>query len=88
MAKANQKENTYDVVISGGGMVGMTLGCGLAACGMKAAVIDREKPAVQKHPAFDGRSTAIAFTSYRMLEAICFWKHVNKYTQAMEDIHF
>lgn len=87
MAKRNQKEKPYDVVISGGGMVGMTLGCGLAACGIKAAVVDREKPTVQMDPTFDGRSTAIAFASYRMLEAIGFWKHVEKYAQAMEDIH-
>jgi len=80
-------EHKYDAIISGGGMVGLTLGCGLAACGLKAAVIDAAKPEMQMAPAFDGRASAIAYASVQMLKAIGFWKHAGKYAQAIEEIH-
>ncbi len=59
-----------DVIILGGGLVGSTLALALAASGLTAAVVDPADPAVMLAPGFDGRASAIASASGRMLEAI------------------
>ena len=59
-----------DVLILGGGLVGATLALALARHGLGAVVVDPADPAVTLAPGFDGRASAIASASGRMLEAI------------------
>lgn len=60
----------YDVIILGGGLVGLTLATALDTHGLTAAVIDPADPAVFLAAGFDGRASAVASASWRMLEAI------------------
>ncbi|OQW45555.1 MAG: ubiquinone biosynthesis protein UbiH [Proteobacteria bacterium SG_bin6] len=62
--------NQADVLILGGGLVGATLSLALAAHGLTAIVVDPADPAVTLAPGFDGRASAIASASGKMLEAI------------------
>lgn len=75
----------FDVVIVGGGLAGLTQGIALASHGMSVAIIDREDPARVLRAGFDGRISAIALASQRMLEAIGLWRHVRE-AQPMWDI--
>ncbi|MDB5694104.1 MAG: FAD-binding protein [Alphaproteobacteria bacterium] len=59
-----------DVIILGGGLIGLTLAIALDRHGLSSIVIDPADPAKIAAPAFDGRATAIASASWRMLEAI------------------
>lgn len=59
-----------DVLILGGGLVGLTLALALDRHGVTSIVVDAAEPATQIAPAFDGRATAISSASWRMLEAI------------------
>lgn len=59
-----------DVIILGGGLVGATLGVALGAHGVSSVVIDPADPAVTLAPGFDGRASAVASASGRMLDAI------------------
>lgn len=59
-----------DVLILGGGMVGLTLAAALDASGLSAIVIDPADPAGRATAAFDGRTSAVSSSSMRMLEAI------------------
>ncbi|WP_375427592.1 FAD-dependent monooxygenase [uncultured Sphingomonas sp.] len=59
-----------DVLILGGGLVGATLALALAKHGLTGVVVDPADPAVTLAPGFDGRASAIASASGRMLEAI------------------
>ncbi|RMF12576.1 MAG: FAD-dependent oxidoreductase [Alphaproteobacteria bacterium] len=65
-----------DVAVVGGGLVGLTVAIGLAEAGLEVAVIDRAAPADQTLPAFDGRASAIAHASVRLLETLGIWRHV------------
>lgn len=65
-----------DVLVVGGGLVGLSLGIGLAQGGLAVVVVDREAPASQTLPAFDGRVSAIAHASRRALEALGIWRHL------------
>lgn len=59
-----------DVIILGGGLVGATLALALDAHGVGSIVVDPADPAVMLAPGFDGRASAIASASGRMLDAI------------------
>jgi 2-octaprenyl-6-methoxyphenol hydroxylase len=59
-----------DVIILGGGLVGATLALALDAHGLSSIVVDPADPAVTLAPGFDGRASAVASASGRMLDAI------------------
>jgi 2-octaprenyl-6-methoxyphenol hydroxylase len=59
-----------DVIILGGGLVGLTLAIALDRHGLSSIVVDPADPAIVAAPTYDGRATAIASASWRMLETI------------------
>lgn len=59
-----------DVIILGGGLVGLTLAIALDAHGISSAVVDPMDPEKALAAGFDGRASAIASASWRMLDAI------------------
>lgn len=59
-----------DVIILGGGLVGATLALALDAHGLTSIVVDPADPATTLAPGFDGRASAVASASGRMLAAI------------------
>jgi 2-octaprenyl-6-methoxyphenol hydroxylase len=65
-----QKSNNADVIIIGGGMIGLAQALTLAAHGITSHVIDRADPAIMLADGFDGRTSAISSSSMKMFEAI------------------
>jgi 2-octaprenyl-6-methoxyphenol hydroxylase len=59
-----------ELAVVGGGLNGMTLGIACASAGLTVAVIDREDPATMLGAGFDGRTSAIAYGSMRVLDGI------------------
>jgi 2-octaprenyl-6-methoxyphenol hydroxylase len=59
-----------DVIILGGGLVGLTVAIALDRHGLSSIVVDPADPDAVAAPAYDGRATAVASASWRMLEAI------------------
>ena len=59
-----------DVIILGGGLVGSTLALALGAHGLSSIIVDPADPETVLAPGFDGRASAIASASWRMLQAI------------------
>jgi 2-octaprenyl-6-methoxyphenol hydroxylase len=59
-----------DVIILGGGIVGLTLAVALHRHGLTSLVVDPADPATQLAPTYDGRSTAVSSSSWRMLQAL------------------
>ena len=55
-----------DVIILGGGLVGMTLAIGLAREGIASVVVDSSDPATQTAQGFDGRASAISTASWNL----------------------
>ncbi|WP_068077228.1 UbiH/UbiF/VisC/COQ6 family ubiquinone biosynthesis hydroxylase [Novosphingobium lentum] len=55
-----------DVVILGGGLVGMTLAIGLAKAGLTSHVVDSADPASVTADGFDGRASAISTASWNL----------------------
>lgn len=59
-----------DVIILGGGLVGLALASALDSSGLSAIVVDPADPAPRTTAAFDGRTSAVSSSSMRMLETI------------------
>lgn len=75
-----------DVAIVGGGMVGLTAAIGLALHGISVAVIDRAGKGDLTAVPYDGRASALAFATCRMLEALGIWRHMEPYAQPIKEI--
>ncbi|HEY6578696.1 MAG TPA: FAD-dependent monooxygenase [Rhizomicrobium sp.] len=75
-----------DVVIAGGGMVGLTLALALARSGLDVKVADPVPPAKTVDAAFDGRVSALSYSSVRMLEALDVWAELKSHAQPIDDI--
>ena len=58
------------VLIVGGSLVGQSLGLALAREGIACVIADRESPDTQTAAPFDGRASAIAAASWRMLQRL------------------
>ncbi len=59
-----------DVIILGGGLVGLALAAALDSSGLSATVIDPVDPDSWKDSSFDGRTSAVSSSSRRMFDAI------------------
>ena len=75
-----------DVIILGGGLVGLTLAIALDRHGLSSIVIDPGDPARQVSPGYDGRATAVSSSSWRMLEAIGVAERLAGMTRAIRAI--
>ena len=79
-------EDWFDLVIVGGGMTGLTLACAVAGAGPRVLLIERQLLQAAVAPGFDGRVTAIAQASRRLLEALGLWAELAPGAQPIEDI--
>ena len=59
-----------DVIIFGGGLVGLALASALDASGLSSILLDPADPAPRSDGSFDGRTSAVSSSSMRMLETI------------------
>jgi 2-octaprenyl-6-methoxyphenol hydroxylase len=75
-----------DVLVSGGGLAGGTLSLALAQNGFRVATIDREDLTQWTDQGFDGRSSAIALSSQRVLEGVGIWDVIAAETAPINDI--
>ena len=65
-----------DVIIFGGGLVGLALASALDSSGLSTIVIDPADPAPRGEASFDGRTSAVSSSSMRMLQAIGVAEHL------------
>jgi 2-octaprenyl-6-methoxyphenol hydroxylase len=75
-----------DVLIVGGGLAGMPLALALAQGGLSVTVVDALDPATATGAGFDGRVSAVAFSSCRMLKRLDVIKHLAGQMQPINDI--
>ena len=64
-----------DIIILGGGLVGLALAAALDTSGLSAAVVDPADPESRINAAYDGRATALASSSKRMFDTLGISEH-------------
>ncbi len=83
---ASQDSSEAEVLIHGGGMVGLTLGVALAGAGVETVVLDKADPATTVVAEYDGRVSAITHGSQQALSAIGVWHDIAPHAEPILDI--
>ena len=73
MNDKNDVDIRADVLIAGGGMVGMTMALALSHADVRAVVVERQAPTGMPKLSFDGRTSAIAYGSARIFDGLGVW---------------
>ncbi len=79
-------ERRAEVIIVGGGMVGMCLAVALADAGVATALVERARMADLAEPERDGRASAIAAGSQRILDGLGLWQAIAPHAQPIHGI--
>jgi 2-octaprenyl-6-methoxyphenol hydroxylase len=85
----------FDVVIAGGGLVGGSLAIALAQIGaqndaqkgIRVALIEAVPPESDAQPSFDDRTIALSRGSYRILDQLGIWSHIEDSVWPIQQIH-
>jgi 2-octaprenyl-6-methoxyphenol hydroxylase len=65
-----------ELLIAGGGLVGLLLGIACAGAGLEVAIVDPQDPEPAPRDIYDARSSAIAYASRRALEGLGLWQQI------------
>lgn len=76
----------FDLAVVGAGLNGSLLALAAGESGLSTSLIDRVPLASLSEPGFDGRTTAIAFTSQRLFAALGVWEEIAPNTEPIRDI--
>ncbi len=76
----------FDLLVIGGGMTGLALACATAGAGLRVMLVEQRAMISTTAAPFDGRVTAIAQGSRRLLEAIGLWGHLMSEAEPILDI--
>ena len=85
-AAAPKPSGSHDVVIVGAGMAGATLALALSRGGLKCVLIDPQPFEAQAAPGFDGRASAIAYSTFRQWCALGVAPLLEPHAQRIEQI--
>ena len=76
-----------DVLIVGGGLAGSTLAHALALTPLTTVLVEARDPSQLEQPSFDGRATALANGSQRILASLGLWEKVAADAEPIRSIH-
>jgi len=76
-----------DVLIVGGGLVGSLLASALSRLPLSVVLVEARRVATLESPSVDGRATALAHGSQRVLEQLGLWRTIRGDAQPIRTIH-
>jgi 2-octaprenyl-6-methoxyphenol hydroxylase len=75
-----------EVLVAGGGLIGLLFGVACAGVGLEVAIVDPTDPAAVLDEGFDGRCSAVAYGSYRILVALGLWPQIGPWAEPISNI--
>jgi 2-octaprenyl-6-methoxyphenol hydroxylase len=79
--------NDYDIIISGGGLVGASLAIALADLPLRIALVEAVLPDDAENSSFDERSIALSRSSKSILNALDLWPDIDTAAWPIDEIH-
>jgi 2-octaprenyl-6-methoxyphenol hydroxylase len=86
LSNAQIHKSEADVIIIGAGMAGMTLALALASGGLNPVLVDSQALETQTAKDFDGRASAIAYSSFRLWQVLGLGQALSAHAQRIEQI--
>ena len=80
-------QHKYDLIIAGGGMVGVSLACALMRENLRIALIESVPDRADTQPSYDDRGLALSVSSQRILQHLELWPKVAANATAIRHIH-
>ena len=77
----------YDVLIIGGGLVGVSLACALDGLGLRLGLIEATPLNVSQHPSYDDRTLALAQGTRRIFQTLGVWPDLADAATPIRQIH-
>ncbi len=77
----------FDVLITGGGLVGASLACALGSQPLRVGVIEAVPFNTEGQPSYDDRTIALAYGTRRIFTAMGVWPLLEDGTTSIEKIH-
>ena len=93
---ASKKQQHFDIVIVGGGMVGASMACALLPAikrdNLKVALVEafplpKKDAVLQYQPSYDDRATALSYGSRGIYENMGVWDELKGHTTGIKQIH-
>jgi 2-octaprenyl-6-methoxyphenol hydroxylase len=81
-----KREGRVECLIVGGGLTGGALATALTSAGIETALVERADPVQLSSAAHDGRASAIAHASHKMLGALGLWGRMVPHAESICDI--
>lgn len=88
--RISEPQHHYDIVIIGGGLVGASFACALAAQTRHVApriLVIEAAPSMQVSTSFDARSTALSHGSKQIYASLGLWKAIATHAAPIQRIH-
>ena len=77
----------FDIIIAGGGMIGMSMALAIAPLNLRVAVVEKVHRDQVQQPSFDDRSTALSRSSQSMYQALGLWDEILSASTPIKSIH-
>ena len=83
---AAMKDIKTDILIVGGGIIGLAQALALACAGLRAVVVERQATDVMTAMKYDGRVSTISYGSAAMFDQIGAWSHMVEHAEPIAEI--
>ena len=78
--------NKYDVIIVGGGLIGLASSIFLSKIGLKIIIVEKNQITINKSTNYDLKTTAISEGTKKILEDFEVWNKLKNYAQEIKTI--
>jgi 2-octaprenyl-6-methoxyphenol hydroxylase len=83
----DSREQEFDLVVVGGGLVGASLAAALRHSGMRIAVVERWPFSDDSQPSYDERTVALTWSTRNIFHGMGVWDTMSLGAEAIVDIH-
>jgi 2-octaprenyl-6-methoxyphenol hydroxylase len=80
------QNSSYDVIFSGGGLVGLSAALALAQTGLSCLILEKQPESSLKNFSYDGRNSAISKACCDFLKNLGLWDRISAHAQPINDI--